>query len=128
MADSPEPTGSLQGSAATQWKPGESGNPAGRPKGSRNKLGEKFIEDLHDDWLEHGKDAIVAARTTKPEQYVKVVASLLPRDVNLNVNPLSELTNEQLIERIRAYHAVVAPLLTPGTGSTDGGTRPETTH
>ena len=30
------------------WQPGQSGNPAGKPKGARNKLGEAFIEALHD--------------------------------------------------------------------------------
>jgi Family of unknown function (DUF5681) len=25
------------------WKPGQSGNPAGRPKGARSKLGESFL-------------------------------------------------------------------------------------
>jgi len=30
------------------YKPGQSGNPNGRPKGSRNKLGEAFIAALHE--------------------------------------------------------------------------------
>ena len=29
--------------SAPQWQPGQSGNPKGRPIGSRNKLNEKFI-------------------------------------------------------------------------------------
>ena len=36
------------------WKPGESGNPAGRPKGSRNKLSEEFVAEIYADWCEHG--------------------------------------------------------------------------
>jgi hypothetical protein len=36
-------------------KPGEIRNPAGRPKGSRNKLGEDFVADLYADWQLHGR-------------------------------------------------------------------------
>ena len=39
--DTPQKHGSGQKPA---WEPGQSGNPAGRPKGARSKLGEAFID------------------------------------------------------------------------------------
>ena len=44
------------------WKPGESGNPAGRPKGSRNELSEEFVAEVYADWCEHGAVAIQTVR------------------------------------------------------------------
>lgn len=101
----PEPTGRQQGSAATQFKPGQSGNPAGRPKGSRNKLGEAFIEALYDDFLLEGKGAIENARVTDPMGYVKVCASILPKE--LNVRKESELSDEELDARIREFVDII---------------------
>lgn len=60
------------------FKSGNNANPAGRPKGSRNKLSESFISALFDDFQEHGIAAIQKMRTEKPNEYVKVVASLIP--------------------------------------------------
>jgi hypothetical protein len=40
-----------------------------------------------------------------------VVASLLPKDVNLNVNNLDSLTDEQLLARLRRLTEQAAPLL-----------------
>src|SRR6202043_1908615 len=55
---------------------GHCGNMTGRPRGSRNKLGEVFITQLYTDWLEHGEAGMAAVRTQKPDAYLKVVASL----------------------------------------------------
>jgi Family of unknown function (DUF5681) len=64
---------------APQWRPGQSGNPKGRPIGSRNKLNEKFILALHDDFEKYGPAVIEKVRETRPEIYLKVIASILPR-------------------------------------------------
>jgi len=72
----------------------------GRPKGSRNKLGEAFVSDLLSDWEENGPAAIAVVRAERPQDYLKVVASILPKDVNVNVRPLEEMTNDQLRQQI----------------------------
>src|SRR5262245_22102880 len=93
--------------AKYQFKPGK----PGRPKGSRNKLGEEFICALAEDFAKHGPEVIAKVRQDKPEAYLKVVASLLPKDINLNVKPLDDLTDDQLIERLRRLTEEAAPLL-----------------
>lgn len=65
-----------------QFKPG---NP-GRPKGSRNKLSEDFFKALADDFSTHGPAAIVKMRHEKPNEYAKMVASLMTKEVEANVS------------------------------------------
>lgn len=94
-----------------QFKPGQSGNPKGRPLGARSKLGEAFLEAMQQDFDAHGVAAIIEVRETKPDQYLKVIASILPKDLNINVNQMDNLTDDQLIERIRALDATIRPFL-----------------
>lgn len=108
------------------FKPGHS---MGRPKGSRNKLGEAFLADMLADWEENGIAAIVEVRETKPDAYLKVVASILPRDLNVNVNPLQEADDDELIQRLRDLNALIGPLLGPQGGDADSaGAGPQTAH
>ena len=76
----------------TSWKPGQTGNPLGRPKGSRDTINEAFLKNLAADWREDGIEALRKAREDRPAEYCRMVASLLPRDQNIavkNDNPVS---------------------------------------
>lgn len=83
----------------------------GRPKGARSKLGEQFLEALQQDFEQHGVAAIQQVRIERPQDYVKVIASLLPSNVNLNVNKYDDLTDEQLIQQLRSLDAALRPIL-----------------
>jgi hypothetical protein len=129
MADearkNPKKTGKGNPPVEYQFKPG---NP-GRPKGARNKLGEAFIEDMLADWEANGPAAIVEVRTKKPDAYLKVVASILPKDLNVNINQMDHMTDEQLVERIRSLDAAIRPFLdAQGKSGTNGDVGPATTH
>lgn len=105
-----------------QWKPGQSGNPAGRPKGSRNKFGEEFLADFLADWLEHGKKAIEDVRKQRPQDYLKAAVQILPKQFDVRISEYDELTDEQLDQRIRNLAAAIEI----GTG--EAPRRKETAH
>jgi hypothetical protein len=67
------------------FKPGQSGNPRGRFKGSRNRLADAFVQDLAACWEKHGVEALERCALERPDTLVKTIAMLLPRDHNLNI-------------------------------------------
>ena len=100
-----------------KWKPGQSGNPAGRPVGSRNRLNEKFITALCDDFTKHGVKVIRRVRVDRPEVYLKVIASILPRELHVRDRSVFDgMSNEQLDEILGSVRAVLTARATSGLG------------
>ena len=87
------------------FKPGQSGNPAGRPRGARSRLGEAFLSDLANAWADHGVEAIEKIAKTEPGTFVKVVSNVLPKEVVQMAFSLTAATNLQEIEKINGIMA-----------------------
>src|SRR5262245_59709045 len=124
---------SRQKSLGPAWQPGQSGNPAGRPLGSRNKLNEKFILALHDDFVQHGAKVIEQVRKEKPDIYLKVIASILPRELHVKDGSLFDgMSNEQLDEILGSVRAVLAARSPSGLGdgkaAAGGQHKPDSVH
>ena len=86
-------------------------------------MGEAFIADLYADWLAHGFATIEKVRTTRPADYLKVIASILPKDVNMNVSPFEHMTDAELEASIKRLLDDVAEREGPGPTEHYAGTR-----
>ena len=75
-------------------KPGQSGNPLGRIV-TRDGINKRFLNALAADFYEHGKQAIIDAREKDPMGYVKVVAALQPKEIQIT-RPLEGISDDEL--------------------------------
>jgi hypothetical protein len=89
------------------FQPGQSGNPAGRKPGSRGKLSEAFLAALCEDFAEHGRETIERVRNEKPDAYLKVIASILPKQIDVTTDPFDGMSDEELVTMIRASEAAI---------------------
>lgn len=83
-----------------KFKPGQSGNPAGRPKGARSKLSETFLSDALDAWDKNGKEALRLMATEKPADFAKMIAGVIPKEfTGEDGSPLFPVTSVNLTGR-----------------------------
>ena len=76
----------------------------GRPRGSRNRLTAQIFEDVLSHWNEpiegrnitKGMAALEVMRKEKPAEYVKVVTSLLPKELVFSDSTVQDLSDEQI--------------------------------
>lgn len=90
--------------------PVKAGAVAVRARG-RGRLGGAFAEAVQADFEAHGAVVVARIREEKPESYLKLVASILPKNLDAAAGGMGELSDEQLIERIRLLDAAIRPLL-----------------
>ena len=87
-----------------KFKPGPDARRTGRPAGIRNRLNTAFLQDLLDEWHEHGRAALRIMRAEEPAMFVRTVASLVPRELILEHGIAADLDDdllEQMIEALR---------------------------
>lgn len=87
-----------------QFQPG---NP-GRKKGARNQLDNDFVAALLNDFREHGVKAIMDMRDKNPGEYVRAIVAVLPKEHNVRVGDLDELTDDQLVRQLAAARKELA--------------------
>jgi hypothetical protein len=85
--------------------------PPGRPKRAKKTLADGFLEAIRADFKAHGAGVIAEVRAEKPDQYLKIVLSVLPKDLHANINTLDGLSDDEIRQRIRGLEAVLRPFL-----------------
>ena len=67
------------------WPPGVSGNPNGRPLGSRSAFSAGFTRDLAEVWAEKGKASMLYTAEKQPATFFAVCARLIGPEVKLTI-------------------------------------------
>ena len=84
----------------------------GRKKGSRNKLTDLVLSCVADDFRRYGKEALKDLRDKDPESYLRLVSSLVPRQLVLERERESDFSDlsieeaEELIMRARQHRLI----------------------
>src|SRR6516165_2772150 len=68
-----------------RWPSGTSGNPNGRPVGSRTAFSEGFMRDVAASWDVHGMKAIEHTAKSNPAGYFAICARLVPQNVAVSI-------------------------------------------
>lgn len=88
----------------SRFRKGESGNPAGRPRGSRNKFAADFVEALAEDFAAHGAVSIQRVREASPAAYLRVISQVIPKEIDIQQGHrrVSEFSDEELLAIVLA--------------------------
>ena len=77
-----EPTKHVNG---RMWQPGQSGNPNGRPVGSRTAFSASFLKDLAEVWRDHGRETMIKMARDQPSVFFATCARLIGPEVKLTI-------------------------------------------
>jgi len=71
----------------------------GRPKGNRNKLAQRYFEDLYHAWEEQGESVIARAMFQDPVAVLGIIGRLMPQKLEITT-PTDGMSDERLAEML----------------------------
>jgi hypothetical protein len=85
---------------------GDGGNKGGgRRQGARNRISTALLTAFAEDFEKFGEETVRITRVEKPVEYLRIAASLLPKEFEIThsqqLHELSDEELEQFIERLR---------------------------
>jgi len=87
------------------WKPGESGNPVGRP--ARTKLTEQFVADVSDAWNRHGAKILDNMAQRDGRDFAHLCAKLIPANVVVDLQARTGALDDADMALLKAIKAEV---------------------
>lgn len=71
---------------------------------------EHFVAAVQADFVEHGAAVIEKVRLEKPDQYLKVIASILPKELTVNTNAIGDMSDDELEATLAAIQSIARQL------------------
>ena len=68
----------------------------GRRQGARNRISTALLVAFAEDFEQFGEETVRITRVEKPIEYLRIAASLLPKEFEITDNRLGEMTDEEL--------------------------------
>jgi hypothetical protein len=91
------------------FQQGVSGNPHGNRHRTRHLLNQEFMQALLLNFRHQGKKAIEKVARNQPGVYLKILALLVPREMQVeHTNSIKQMTDEQIEEAIEAIQTMLA--------------------
>jgi hypothetical protein len=89
------------------FQPGNKLGP-GRPTGSRDKLTRSFLHSVAETFERKGQKALDRLAEDDPGAFIRVVASLMPKQLTVSSSPLDALSEEEALALAYAARKAVA--------------------
>jgi hypothetical protein len=94
---------------AMTFRQGMSGNPHGNRHRTRHLLNQEFMQALLLNFRHEGKRAIEKVARNQPAVYVKILALLVPREMQVeHTDRIKQMTDEQIEQAIEAIQTMLA--------------------
>lgn len=96
-----------------------------KAEASRADLSVKFLSDVHELWKEHGPTILARAAFAHPEKIAKIVADLMPKQLEVKGSAVQDLDDERLSELIGAISDRLGRGTEAALGAAEGRAAPK---